>query len=55
MTSRGAKAGDLKIARRGKIPDSRDLAAITHVPREGNAEANSLANHGVRSYWMSES
>lgn len=37
-----------------KLVRSLDFS-ITHVPREDNAEANSLANHGVRSFdWMSE-
>ena len=37
-----------------KLARSLDFS-ITHVPRENNAEANSLANHGVRSFeWVSE-
>jgi ribonuclease HI len=37
-----------------KLARSLDFS-ITHVPREHNTEANSLANHGVRSFeWASE-
>jgi ribonuclease HI len=37
-----------------KLARSLDFS-ITYVPRENNAEANSLANHGVRSLeWVSE-